>query len=196
MSLKKCHLMARNTQQNSPSLIDDLTSKMTTEALATQEVNDEYNSGVRECREYGSPLEKINGCDWTQCENCKRAYCFLCGTQMSSENKSCTSHNCSLANFIAWQVKRRTRTEPTPQGGSGQRRVTVTTFSGTHITLMVGINDTVDRFKQLIAQKTGIPDYQQLLAYSWKQLSNGFRVCQYNIRNQSIVQLMTQVDGG
>jgi hypothetical protein len=79
---------------------------------------------------------------------------------------------------------------------SGQINILVTTYSGTQITLVVGINDSVDRFKQLIAQKTGIPDYQQLLSYSGKKLSNGMRVCQYNIRNMSTVQLLTQVNGG
>jgi hypothetical protein len=80
--------------------------------------------------------------------------------------------------------------------GSGKINVMVTTFSGTQVTLVVGINDTVNQFKQLVAQKTGIPDYQQLLSYAGKKLANGMRICQYNIRNMSTVQLLTQVSGG
>jgi D-alanyl-D-alanine dipeptidase len=74
--------------------------------------------------------------------------------------------------------------------------VFLTTFTGTQITLVVGINDTVNQFKELVTQKTGIPDAQQLLSYAGKKLANGMRICQYNIRNMSTVQLVTQVHGG
>jgi hypothetical protein len=72
----------------------------------------------------------------------------------------------------------------------------VTTLSGTTITVLVGIHDSVDRFKQLVAQRTGIPDYQQLMTYGGQKLSNRFTMYQYRIRNYSTVLLVTQVHGG
>jgi hypothetical protein len=72
----------------------------------------------------------------------------------------------------------------------------LTTYSGTQINLVVGINDSIDQFKQLIAQRTGVPESQQLLCYSGKNLENGMKVGQYNIRNMSTVLLVTRVIGG
>jgi ubiquitin C len=69
-------------------------------------------------------------------------------------------------------------------------------YNGTHITLVVGQNDSVDRLKQQITQKTGIPENQQLLSYSGKKLENGKKISQYRIRNMSTLQLLTQVSGG
>jgi hypothetical protein len=169
---------------------------MTNEQLATTEVNEEYKSGIRQCRNCGSPLEKINGCNWTQCTSCQRACCFLCGAQMASDNRNVTPHDCKPNNFISWQINRRTRRETTQHRGPNQVNLFVTTHTGTTITLVVGLNDTVDKLKQIVSQKTGIPDYSQLLTYSGKQLANGFKVCQYNIRNQSTLQLVTRVNGG
>jgi hypothetical protein len=84
----------------------------------------------------------------------------------------------------------------TPYGGGNKINIQVTTISGIHITLIVTLNDTTDQLKRIVCQKTGIPDYQQILTYNGKVLSNGWRIYEYNIRNMSTVLLVTQVDGG
>jgi hypothetical protein len=183
-----------------------LTFRRTNESLAKQEVMEEYKSGVRECRACGTPLQVINNCNWTQCLTCGRACCFLCGAVMSSWNRNCTAHKCEPKHLIEWEVSRRTRNEPTSGNELGQNTVSrrppeqinvmLTTYNGTQINFVVGINDTIDQFKQWIAQRTGISESQQLLSYSGKNLENGMKIGHYNIRNMSTVLLVTRVIGG
>lgn len=71
----------------------------------------------------------------------------------------------------------------------------VRTFTGRSIPLRVQDNDTIDDLKAMIDEREGIPPKQQRLVFAGRQLKDGRRICDYNIRNEAVLYLTLRFSG-
>eukprot|EP00922_Rhytidocystis_sp_ex-Travisia-forbesii_P007264 GHVS01010573.1.p1 GENE.GHVS01010573.1~~GHVS01010573.1.p1 ORF type:complete len:262 (+),score=16.08 GHVS01010573.1:69-854(+) len=82
------------------------------------------------------------------------------------------------------------------RGIRGGASLQVVDMSGKTIVVEVDINDTIQALKAQVCAKAGIPPDQQRLIFGGKQLENNRTLMDYNITENSVLQLVLRLRGG
>ncbi|PRQ30540.1 putative ubiquitin [Rosa chinensis] len=82
---------------------------------------------------------------------------------------------------------------PPDQGGT---MIKVKTLTGKEIEIDIEPTDTIDRIKERVEEKEGIPPVQQRLIYAGKQLGDDKTAKEYNIEGGSVLHLVLALRGG
>jgi len=74
--------------------------------------------------------------------------------------------------------------------------IKVKTLTGKEIELDLESNDKVERIKERIEEKEGIPPQQQRLIYGGKQMSDEKTAKEFNLEGGSVIHLVLALRGG
>ncbi|GKV38143.1 hypothetical protein SLEP1_g46086 [Rubroshorea leprosula] len=78
----------------------------------------------------------------------------------------------------------------------GGTMIKVKTLTGKEIEINIAPTDTIDRIKQRVEEKEGIPRVEQRLSYAGKKLADDKTARDYNIEGGSVLQLVLAGRGG
>ncbi|CAI0396318.1 unnamed protein product, partial [Linum tenue] len=78
----------------------------------------------------------------------------------------------------------------------GGTMIKVKTLTGKEIEIDIEPTDTIDRIKERVEEKEGIPPIQQRLIYAGKQLADDKTAKDYNIEGGSVLHLVLALRGG
>uniref|UniRef100_A0AC11BFY9 NEDD8 ubiquitin like modifier n=1 Tax=Ovis aries TaxID=9940 RepID=A0AC11BFY9_SHEEP len=81
-------------------------------------------------------------------------------------------------------------------GSEGQRTTTPRTLTGKEIEIDIEPTDKVERIKERVEEKEGIPPQQQRLIYSGKQMNDEKTAADYKILGGSVLHLVLALRGG
>lgn len=81
-------------------------------------------------------------------------------------------------------------------GLRGGTMIKVKTLTGKEIEIDIEPTDTIDRIKERVEEKEGIPPVQQRLIYAGKQLADDKTAKDYNIEGGSVLHLVLALRGG
>lgn len=88
---------------------------------------------------------------------------------------------------------------PTVYVASGLRggmMIKVKTLTGKEIEIDIEPNDTIERIKERVEEKEGIPPIQQRLIFAGKQMNDEKIAKEYNIEGGSVLHLVLALRGG
>jgi hypothetical protein len=74
--------------------------------------------------------------------------------------------------------------------------IKVKTLTGKEIEIDIELTDTVERIKERVEEKEGIPPVQQRLIFAGKQMNDDKTAKDYNIEGGSVLHLVLALRGG
>lgn len=74
--------------------------------------------------------------------------------------------------------------------------IKVKTLTGKEIEIDIEPNDTIERIKERVEEKEGIPPIQQRLIFAGKQMNDEKEAKDYNIEGGSVLHLVLALRGG
>ena len=74
--------------------------------------------------------------------------------------------------------------------------IKVKTLTGKEIEIDIELTDNVERIKERVEEKEGIPPVQQRLIFSGKQMNDDKTAKDYNIEGGSVLHLVLALRGG
>ncbi|ERM99023.1 hypothetical protein AMTR_s00101p00053450 [Amborella trichopoda] len=78
----------------------------------------------------------------------------------------------------------------------GGMMIKVKTLTGKEVEIDIEPTDTIERIKQRVEEKEGIPPVQQRLIYGGKQMNDDKTAKEYNIEGGSVLHLVLALRGG
>ncbi len=75
-------------------------------------------------------------------------------------------------------------------------QIFVRELAGRTITLNIELADSIDKIKEQIQDKLGIPPDQQRLLYAGKQLMENMTIGNYNVQKEATLHLALRLFGG
>ncbi|XP_032940235.1 uncharacterized protein LOC117009958 isoform X4 [Catharus ustulatus] len=99
------------------------------------------------------------------------------------------------AHFLLGKPRPRQSTAPSA-AGSAHSASPPTTLTGKEIEIDIEPTDKVERIKERVEEKEGIPPQQQRLIYSGKQMNDEKTAADYKIQGGSVLHLVLALRGG